>query len=76
VAMSEPCQKIAITQQTCYLRFAEGKPDHSDELPYETARGEMLILTSPQWQNSRNRTRWTGQALPKFTVTLLPRTEP
>ena len=43
VAMSEPCQTIAITQQTCYIRFAEGKPDHSDQLPYLTARGEMLI---------------------------------
>ncbi len=41
--MSEQCQKIAVDQQVCYLRFVEGKPDHSDELPYETARGELLI---------------------------------
>jgi len=38
-----PCQKIAVDEQVCYIRFTEGKPDHSEELPYETARGEMLI---------------------------------
>jgi uncharacterized protein YuzE len=41
--MSGQCQKIAVDQQVCYLRFVEGKPDHCDELPYETARGELLI---------------------------------
>lgn len=37
------CQKVAVSREACYLRFADGKPDHSDELPYETVRGEMLI---------------------------------
>jgi Protein of unknown function (DUF2283) len=37
------CQKIAVGEQVCYLRFVDEKPDHSNELPYETARGEMLI---------------------------------
>jgi Protein of unknown function (DUF2283) len=41
--MSGPCQRIIVAEQVCYLRFADGKPDHSDQLPYETARGEMLI---------------------------------
>ena len=41
--MSVDCQKIIVTEQVCYLRFADGKPDHSDELPHQTARGEMLI---------------------------------
>ncbi len=41
--MVHRCQKIAVAEPVCYLRFVEGKPDHSDELPYETARGEMLI---------------------------------
>jgi uncharacterized protein YuzE len=41
--MAEQCQKITISQQVCYVRFVEGTPDHSDELPYVTARGEMLI---------------------------------
>lgn len=35
--------KVVVGEQVCYLRFADGKPDHSGELPYETARGEMLI---------------------------------
>jgi uncharacterized protein YuzE len=37
------CQKIVVGDQVCYLRFADGKADHSSELPYTTARGEMLI---------------------------------
>jgi hypothetical protein len=37
------CQKITVTEQVCYLRFVDGTPDHSRDLPYETARGEMLI---------------------------------
>ena len=41
--MSGPCHTLAVDQQVCYLRFVEGTPDHSDELPYETARGELLI---------------------------------
>jgi uncharacterized protein YuzE len=41
--MAGQCQKIAISPQVCYVRFVEGTPDHSDELPYVTARGEMLI---------------------------------
>ena len=41
--MSGQCQKIAVDQQVCYLRFVEGQADHSGELPYQTARGEMLI---------------------------------
>ena len=40
--MSEQCQKISVAEQVCYLRFVDGKPDHRAELPYETARGEML----------------------------------
>jgi len=41
--MSGDCQKIAVDQQVCYIRFIDGTPDHSSELPYQTARGEMLI---------------------------------
>ena len=41
--MSGLCQKIVVAEQVCYLRLVDGKPDHSAELPYETARGEMLI---------------------------------
>ena len=41
--MAGQCQKITISQQVCYVRFVEGTPDHSGELPYVTARGEMLI---------------------------------
>ena len=41
--MAGQCEKIAVAEQVCYIRFVEGKPDRSDELPYETARGEMLI---------------------------------
>jgi hypothetical protein len=41
--MAGQCQKIEVAEQVCYLRFVEGKPDHSGELPYVTARGEMLI---------------------------------
>jgi uncharacterized protein YuzE len=41
--MSGPCQKIAVDQEVCYIRFGEEKPHHSGELPYQTARGEMLI---------------------------------
>ena len=41
--MSTPCQKIAVANEVCYIRFADGQLDHSDELPYRTARGEMLI---------------------------------
>ena len=40
---AEQCQKIDVGQQVCYLRFVEAKPDHSDQLPYQTARGEILI---------------------------------
>ncbi len=38
------CHKITVAEQVCYLTFVEGKPDHSDELPYTTARGETLIV--------------------------------
>jgi uncharacterized protein YuzE len=41
--MSGQCQKLSVAQQVCYLRFVEGKPSQSSELPYQTARGEMLI---------------------------------
>jgi hypothetical protein len=41
--MAGQCQKTTISQQVCYVRFVEGTPDHSDELPYVTARGERLI---------------------------------
>jgi uncharacterized protein YuzE len=41
--MAGQCEEIAVAEQVCYIRFVDGKPDHSDELPYETARGEMLI---------------------------------
>ena len=41
--MANHCQKNTVGEQVCYLTFADGKPDHSVELPYETARGEMLI---------------------------------
>ena len=41
--MSGQCQKIAVDQQVCYIRFMDGKPDHVSELPYVTARDEMLI---------------------------------
>ena len=41
-----PCQKIVVGEQVCYLRFTDGKTDHSTELPYRTARGEMLIADS------------------------------
>ena len=41
--MSGQCQKLSVAQQVCYLRFVEGKPSRSSELPYQTARGEMLI---------------------------------
>ncbi len=41
--MSAGCQKIVVAEQICYLRFADGKPHYSDELPHQTARGEMLI---------------------------------
>jgi uncharacterized protein YuzE len=41
--MTQPCQKIAVAEQVCYLKFTEGKVDHSDKLSHETARGEMLI---------------------------------
>jgi uncharacterized protein YuzE len=41
--MSTSCQQIVVAEQICYLRFADGKPDHSDELPYQTVRGEVLI---------------------------------
>jgi hypothetical protein len=41
--MAAQCQKIQIAEQVCYLRFVDGKPHHSDDLGYQTARGEMLI---------------------------------
>jgi uncharacterized protein YuzE len=41
--MSGQCQRIEVAQQVCYIRFVEGKPNSSNELPYQTARGEMLI---------------------------------
>jgi uncharacterized protein DUF2283 len=41
--VSAPCQKIVVAKEVCYLRFADGKPDHTNELPYRTARGEMMI---------------------------------
>ena len=41
--MSGQCQKLSVAQQVCYLRFVEAKPSQSSELPYQTARGEMLI---------------------------------
>jgi uncharacterized protein YuzE len=41
--MSGECQTIVVEEQVCYLRFVDGKPDHSAELLYTTARGEMLI---------------------------------
>ena len=41
--MANQCQAITVAEQVCYLKFVEGKPDHSNELPYTTARGEMLI---------------------------------
>ena len=37
------CEKVDVSPLVCYLRFAAGKPDHSDQLPHLTARGEMLI---------------------------------
>jgi uncharacterized protein YuzE len=42
-AYVRPCQKIAVDQEVCYIRFVEEKPHHSGALPYQTARGEMLI---------------------------------
>jgi Protein of unknown function (DUF2283) len=41
--MSGQCQKIVVAEQVCYLKFVDGQPHHSDQLPYHTARGEMLI---------------------------------
>jgi hypothetical protein len=41
--MSGQCQNIVVAEQVCYLRFVDRKPHHSDKLPYQTARGEMLI---------------------------------
>jgi uncharacterized protein YuzE len=41
--MGEPCRTIAIAEEVCYLRFAEGQVHHSGELSHETARGELLI---------------------------------
>jgi hypothetical protein len=32
-----------IAPTVCYVRFVDAKPDHSEELLYMTARGEMLI---------------------------------
>jgi len=37
------CEKIYVAEQVCYLRFVKAKAHHSGELPYETARGEVLI---------------------------------
>jgi hypothetical protein len=37
------CQKIDVAEPVCYLRFVNAKAHHSGELPYQTARGEMLI---------------------------------
>ena len=41
--MSGQCQKLQVPEQVCYVRFVDEKSEHSRELPYETARGEMLI---------------------------------
>ena len=41
--MSGSCQKVIVGEQVCYIKFSDGKSDHSGELPYQTARGEMLI---------------------------------
>ena len=41
--MSRQCHKLAVGPGVCYLRFVDGRSDHSAELPYTTARGEMLI---------------------------------
>jgi uncharacterized protein YuzE len=37
------CEKIDVPKQACYLRFVHAKAHHSAELPYGTARGEMLV---------------------------------
>lgn len=41
--MAGQCQKVDIAEHVCYVRFADGKPHHSADLDYRTARGEMLI---------------------------------
>lgn len=41
--MAGQCQKIEVATSVCYLRFVDGRPDHSGELPFETARGGVLI---------------------------------
>jgi uncharacterized protein YuzE len=35
--------KVSLPPEVCYVSFTDGKSDRSVELPYETARGEMLI---------------------------------
>ena len=37
------CQKIAVAREVCYIGFVRQQADHSAELPYLTARGEIII---------------------------------
>jgi len=38
-----PCQKIVVANEVRYIRFGDGQVDHSNDLPYLTTRGEMMI---------------------------------
>jgi hypothetical protein len=68
--MSGQCQEIVIAEQVCYLRFVDGKPHHSDELPYQTVanstreetvwRRESLVFANLSYGPKEPRTGdWT-----------------